>query len=228
MEQPIDQPDSFPINNSPLILIIVSVVLTTIIVGGGIFWLTNNKQNELKNEITTLHNQISQLQQTPVPNPTQATKPNVQQPTETTPIEESNGGTKINQTTVYKNTALAFQMTFPAGWYLPTATDNDPHAYSCATYYCQNGALEVQEHNDFADKNFDEFLSELQKEDPDAKELMNFIPGARVVKASAPGPTEGWSYEYDIIFYGQKKGFLVFTNSDKLETSILSSFKLSQ
>ncbi|MDO8676241.1 MAG: hypothetical protein Q7K16_01130 [Candidatus Azambacteria bacterium] len=228
MEQPINQFDSTPKNNSVLLPVIITFALIAIIVGGGIYWWANQKQNELKNEIAILNNQISQLRQVPVPNPAQTTQPTFQQPPETTPVEDSNDGTKINQTTVYKNTTLRFQMTFPAGWYLPTATDEDPHAYSCATYYCQNGALEIQQHGYFADKNFDEFLSEWKKEDPNAKELTNFIAGARVVKASAPGPAEGWSYEYDIIFYGQKTGFLILTDSDKLETSILSSFKLLQ
>ena len=88
--------------------------------------------------------------------------------------------------------------------------------------------MEVQQHGYFADKNFDEFLSEWKQEDPNAQDLSNFIARSRVVKAGAPGPAKGWSYEYDIIFYGQKKGFLIFTNSEEIETSILPSFKLLQ
>jgi len=60
MEQPINQTNSDQPSTSPLIPVIVSVILTAIIVGGGIFWLANQKQDKLQNEITSLTNQLQQ------------------------------------------------------------------------------------------------------------------------------------------------------------------------
>ena len=227
----IDQLASPSKNKPQLTLVIVSVILTAIVVGSGTFWWADQEQNELKNEVLVLQSQVNQLRGILSKKSTQIIQPTSQpsqQLLEKKSTEYSNDGVKINQNTIYKNTTLAFQMTFPAGWYLPPLTDDDPHAYSCATEYCTNGALEVQGDNDFSNRNFEEFLSERKEEDADAKELINFIKGARVIKGKAPGPAEGWAYEYDIIFYNQKKGFLIFTNNDNLEQAILPSFRLLQ
>ena len=51
MEQPINQFDSAPKNNSVLLSVIITLTLTAIIVGGGIYWWANQKQTELNNEL---------------------------------------------------------------------------------------------------------------------------------------------------------------------------------
>lgn len=73
MEQPINQFNTIPKNNSVLLPVIIAIILTVIIVGGGIYWWTSQKQTELNNEITSLRTQVDQLKQvsTPTPTPTQ-------------------------------------------------------------------------------------------------------------------------------------------------------------
>jgi len=70
MEQPINQFDTAPKNNSPLIPVIVAVILTAIIVGGGIYWWANQKQSELNNEVVSLRTQVDQLKQVSTTPPT--------------------------------------------------------------------------------------------------------------------------------------------------------------
>lgn len=63
MEQLVNQSESQK-NSVQFLPIIISVFLTILIVGSGIFWWTNQKQNELRNEITSLNSLVNQLQQT--------------------------------------------------------------------------------------------------------------------------------------------------------------------
>ena len=63
MEQPINQFDSTPKNNSVILPVTVGVILTAIIVGGGTYWLMTQKQTELNNEVVSLRTQVDQLKQ---------------------------------------------------------------------------------------------------------------------------------------------------------------------
>lgn len=210
MEQPINQFDSSPVSKSPLTPIIVSVVLTAIIVGGGIFWWANQKQNELRSEMTSLNNKVSQLQQTsltPTPTPT----------------------TTNTDTKIYQNTTLGFQLTLPnKSWY--TEPGNDPHLYAneaCSqTDRVTCAALEVQNHDSEFAQGPDATFNSLKADGQSPVKLTSLIPGAIVIKSYAPGPAEGWSWEYDIFFTAAKKRFLIFTNDVSLEQSVLPTFKL--
>lgn len=149
-------------------------------------------------------------------------------PPESYVAEDENGNTHIAATTTYVNTRLGFEITFPAGWYIPPANDDDPHAYSCAGYRCDKGALEIQRDDELAGRNFTTVLTEAKKMHPDTQEVVNIISGAKVLKFTASPYAEGWRYEYEIIFYPQKTGYVVFTHGQEVESEILPSFKLSR
>ncbi len=80
MKQPISQFSPSPSNNSPLIPIVISILVTAIVVGGGIFGWMNQKQQAMKGEIVSLHNQLDQIKQV---SPTPPTNANGQKPTTT-------------------------------------------------------------------------------------------------------------------------------------------------
>lgn len=132
---------------------------------------------------------------------------------------------------VYTNPRMGFILSLPKGWVLPSATDDDPHFYaneSCAKadrVTCE--ALEVQNHDEQA-MQIESLFSQARAEGREPVKLGSLIPGATVIRSAAPGPAEGWKYEYDIFYPAQKKMFLVFTNSLSIETTVLSTLTLLQ
>ena len=188
-------------NNSSPIRKNISIILTIIVIGGGIFWLNQYKQKPSQN-----YNQTT---------PQTKYDPN------------ANRGTKINQTSIYENTTLGFQMTFPEGWYLPPSNTLSIHMYSCPTYKCPDGVIQIQQNNFYQHKNFEDLLfEERESGDPNAKEIENLIDGARVIKARNLWNDEGLPFLYKVVFYNQKKEFFILTDRENLEASILSSFKI--
>ncbi len=136
-------------------------------------------------------------------------------------------------TKIYYNNLLKFSLAFPnEDWYLPSATDNDPHFYANAE--CANNenidcpALEIQNHDNDSEflKGWEAMFNTLKADGQNPIKLSSLIPGATVIKSNAPGPAEGWDYEYDIFFQTIKRRFLIFTNDETLEKDIIPNFRL--
>lgn len=164
--------------------------------------------------------------------------------TETRTIDSNTGEIleKKNSTTsnpitsnlkTYRNEKYGFEITFPnKDWYLPTASDNDPHFY--ATKECANSerpncsALEIQNHDNDSEfsKGWEARINTLKIEGGNPIKLTSLIPKAIVIKSNAPGTAEGWSTQYDIFFQTGKKNFLIFSNNEALEKDIIPTFKL--
>ena len=131
----------------------------------------------------------------------------------------------------YENYILGFTMSFAPGWVLPKSNDNDPHFYygqECIKNLdglnAPCPAMEVQG-SDY--RNPEEVIQEYKDLDNFyVYEYGNLVPGAIVVKSSAPGPAEGWDYQYHIFFTEQKKSFLIFTNDENLEYGIVAGLRL--
>ena len=146
------------------------------------------------------------------------------------PVADSYRGTKISKTTTYRNIALGFQITFPAGWYIPDSSDPDPHAYESGPKYdcgrafgCEN-ALEILSYS-LTPETYDESFQKLTTEDRHPSEFLDLVPGARVIRSDAPGAAEGWTYHYGIFYYNELR-FGIFTNNEILEKTVLYSFRI--
>ncbi len=145
---------------------------------------------------------------------------------EETMDEEANGNTLVTQDTVYRNTQLGFEMTFPAGWYIPSTNERDPHAWDCPTYHCPT-AIEIMNVTEGV-KDFNTYLEQRQSNGGKPEVLDHVVSGARVIREFNPaaGETESWNYGYLIFFEAQKKVFFVGFHTTDVEKLFFPSFKL--
>ena len=129
---------------------------------------------------------------------------------------------KLSSTTIYKNQAIGLQLSVPAGWYIPTAEDSDPHFYICAMDpNIRQGIVdgfEIQNHTDLLEENgtFD-----LQ----DYKEVPTVATGARVYQDLGEVGAGGWGYGYYISFPAEKRLFFIFTHEDVSTYSFFNTLK---
>lgn len=124
--------------------------------------------------------------------------------------------------TEYRNTRLGFAMTFPAGWYLPSPEDGDPHMYACPNYDCD--AFEVQGLSVEGIGSEAEFRSGKWAEGYSVRPAGDIVPGAvSVVTGAMPGLD--WRYGYGIFFPEARSAFRVFTNNNRLVPSIVHSIR---
>lgn len=160
-----------------------------------------------------------QTQPTPTPQQ-QLTQTSTPTPTLTT-----------GQLNIYTNSEVGFSLTLPKGWYLPSTTDNDPHFYE--TQACSNQdridclALEISQ-SGYSASQIDQAFNDAKGNGGTPTKTTTLVSGATVIKGFVPGPAEGWSYEYHVFFIAQNKAFTIFTNDEKLETSVLATFKLAK
>lgn len=169
--------------------------------------------------------------QIPAPQPTQ--QPSVENTTQSTNTPTTETINTINGKNIYQNTTLNFQLTLPDKlWYFTPGQPDDPHLYATkkcyenAQLYADCQALEIQNNDADFSQGIDATFTKAKSDERKPVKLTSLIAGATVIKAEAPGPAEGWKYEYDLFFLKEQKGFLIFTNDEKLEKSILPTFKL--
>lgn len=140
----------------------------------------------------------------------------------------------IDKNNIYHNPTLGFRVTLPnSTWYASKElTDDDPHLYTnkkCSEGYGPNcDALEIQGHDSDSalKKGADAYFYSLKEYGSDPIKLVSLIPNAIVIRSKAPGPAEGWKYQYNVFFQSQKKIYLIFTNNLRLEKNILPTFQL--
>ncbi len=129
--------------------------------------------------------------------------------------------------TIYQNTVFGIKLSFPNNvWCLPSSSDNDPHIYNgSACIYESCPGLEIRNHSNDSKFSFDILLNRATKEGRNPVVLSDLISDAIVIKSAAPGPAEGWLYEYGIFFKKNQRQFIIFTNNESIE-SILKTMKL--
>lgn len=137
---------------------------------------------------------------------------------------------RVNKSTVYRNTALGFQVTLPETlWVVPNDTDNDPHLYnkfSCADEFTEEDCVGIEIQGD--DEKFDSkahALAVLATQQLNPIELPNTFSGAVVIKSYPEAPSS-WMFAYHIFYPNSENRFLVLTNSDNLEKSVIRNFSL--
>jgi hypothetical protein len=124
--------------------------------------------------------------------------------------------------TEYRNIRLGFAMTFPAGWYLPSPEDDDPHMYACPNYDCD--AFEVWSLSVEGIESEAEFRSGTWADGYSVRSAGDIVPGAvSVVTGAMPG--SDWRYGYAIYFPEARSAFYVFTNNEKLVPFIVRSIR---
>jgi hypothetical protein len=144
-----------------------------------------------------------------------------------------NGNKKITTTLVYKNTYLGFQITLPAGWYVPSETNPNPHFYNCPNYDCAEafevqGVVEWKKRNPrFEPPSYKERGVTIREEGRDVYTSKNIIPGIAIIKTPATGAAVGWEWEYNIFYNENHQDCLIFTKGKNIEKTILSTFKHS-
>lgn len=135
----------------------------------------------------------------------------------------------------YRNEKYRFGLTFPKDWYLPSATDSNPHFYDkgeCVNNYRISYAklscsgLEIQNQTGGFSEGWEATFNSLKTEGRNPIKLSSLIPEAIVIKSDAPGSASGWGIQYDIFFQTDKRRFLIFANRETLERYIISTFRL--
>lgn len=129
----------------------------------------------------------------------------------------------------YVNTVMGIEVQMPSlDWCFPSHDHNDPHIYSsegCRTDFNNQScrAFEIQDHTSGSSElaiGYEERYQRLVEEKRNPYFLRDLIKGAIVIKSDAPGPAEGWTYEYDIYFENTSKKLLIFTGSNSVEDVI--------
>lgn len=140
------------------------------------------------------------------------------------------GGSLTKKTTVYKNRVNGFSLMVPKGWLLPDPNDNDPHLYDergCGQNSQQPCfGIEIQYGGNDSSVTIEQMFQQILEEKRNPVMLPDLISNALVIKSDAPGPAEGWIYEYDIFFNGQYK-VLIFSNKESFE-SVIRTFTLDK
>lgn len=136
----------------------------------------------------------------------------------------------INNSEVYRNTALGFQITLPGmQWAVPSESDTNPHVYndfSCANNFKVDTCVgaEIQE----GDERFSsraEALVSLTVQQLNPVDLSNSVTGMYIIKSKVPPPVEEWVYAYHIFYPGTDRRFVILTNSESVEESVIKKFK---
>lgn len=118
----------------------------------------------------------------------------------------------------YTNTMLGFQLVFPAGWDAPGINESAPRAFDCLIDRCRKG-LQVRRDDSYIGRGFESVMATTGGED-----RSDLVKDARVIKSGAPTNQDGWTLRYIIIFEDFGKSFVVFTNHQSLERTILPTF----
>lgn len=141
--------------------------------------------------------------------------------------------TDTQSSQLYRNSTVGFEITVPMGWFMPDESNLDPHFYitkECSQERSYCSAFEVQNTDYDIDKTLDQTILQLESYesyDLNPEIVPDLISGAIVIKSKAEGAAHGWGYQYDVIFASERHRFVIFTKSDDLEKTILSTFKLA-
>lgn len=133
--------------------------------------------------------------------------------------DNSNGGMLLLKAAVYTNGCLGFQVTLPAGWYMPDQCDSDPHFYDCATYDCPQG-FEVENGDDLLSEGPADLTKHLEDDGHTPTQLNDLIKNATVLRYSGSAP--GWPVNYDVFF--EDRAYVISSSNELLEHPIFSTF----
>jgi hypothetical protein len=138
--------------------------------------------------------------------------------------------------TVYKNTALGFQISVPSSWILPKSNISEPELFSTVAcsksgkdgyYNCPGFKVESVGYGDGPDQNF----TDSKEMNANPVKLSSLISGAIVNESDNGGKPDSsddtlFSQVYSVFFSSEHKAFLILAPDRSLESSILPTFKL--
>lgn len=137
------------------------------------------------------------------------------------------GENDIKTTSEYKytNITLGFEVTLPAGWFVPWNESNNPHFYNCANgqaFEIQGGQLQFQSAIDAVYKEaYDNYQRNLITKE--YKTYTDIIPGAIIIEYPKDDDSM-WSGAYHIIFEKEKIAFTML-NRFNIQDSFIKSFR---
>ncbi|MEQ1561460.1 MAG: hypothetical protein ABL899_01910, partial [Nitrospira sp.] len=136
---------------------------------------------------------------------------------------------KLQTKKLYENTSLGFQIEIPSDWYIPSASDTDPHFYYCTQNKSIGDAFEIL----YYSNKYESIKSASTKLKPVAQLngpstenglVYDHVAINNILYPDADGEEMSWRNAYVIIFEQSKKAYL-FMSYNKIDTYASFSFQ---